>query len=215
MNYSFRKKNKIVKYIVIHYTGMKNLKLAYQKLSYNRSNVSSHYLISRNGIIFNFVCPKFKAWHAGKSKWREHININDYSIGIELENRGHEYGYSNFTKKQYSSLKKIINFLKNNFYIFDKNIIYHSDISPNRKIDPGEKFHLYKIGISRFGYIEKKNKKKYSLNQMLSIYGFHIYYIKNFKKFCIKAVKRSLNYKKISPKISAKFIKDFNNLLFQ
>ena len=215
MNYSFRKKNKIVKYIVIHYTGMKNLNLAYQKLSYNHSNVSSHYLISRNGIIFNFVCPKYKAWHAGKSKWREDININDYSIGVELENRGHEYGYSNFTKKQYSSLKKIINFLKQNFYISDENIIYHSDISPNRKLDPGEKFYLYKIGVNRFAYIEQKNKKKYSLKQMLTLYGFHIFYIKNHKKLCIKAVKRTLNYKKISPNISAKFLKDFNNLLFQ
>ena len=215
MNYSFRKKNKIVKYIVIHYTGMKNLNLAYQKLSHNCSNVSSHYLISRNGIIFNFVCPKYKAWHAGKSKWREHININDYSVGVELENRGHEYGYSNFTKRQYASLKKIISFLKKNLYILDQNIIFHSDISPNRKTDPGEKFHLYKIGINRFGYMKKKNKRNYSLNQMLILYGFHIFYIKNYKKLCIEAVKRSLNYKKISPNISLKFIKDFNNLLFQ
>ena len=84
MNYSFRKKNKIVKYIVIHYTGMKNLNLAYQKLSHNRSNVSSHYLISRNGLIFNFVCPRYKAWHAGKSKWRNDTNINEYSIGIHM-----------------------------------------------------------------------------------------------------------------------------------
>ena len=133
MNYSFRKKNKIVKYIVIHYTGMKNLKLAYQKLSDKNSNVSTHYLISRNGIIFNLLCPKYKAWHAGKSKWKNNTNINDYSIGIELENKGHEFGYTNFSKKQYDSLKKLIKFFKKNFYILDKNIIFHSDISPNRK----------------------------------------------------------------------------------
>ena len=118
MNYSFRKKNKIVKYIVIHYTGMKNLKLAYKKLSDNNSNVSAHYLISRNGIIFNLLCPKYKAWHAGKSKWKNNTNINDYSIGIELENKGHEFGYSNFTKKQYISLKKLIFFLKKKFLYF-------------------------------------------------------------------------------------------------
>ena len=81
MNYSFRKKNKIVKYIVIHYTGMKNLKLAYKKLSDKNSNVSAHYLISRNGIIFNLLCPKYKAWHAGKSKWK---NIQILMI-IQLE----------------------------------------------------------------------------------------------------------------------------------
>ena len=133
MNYSFRRKNKTVKYIVIHYTGMKSLKSAYQKLSNDNSNVSSHYLISKKGTIFNLLCPKFKAWHAGKSKWRTQININDYSIGIELENKGHNFGYSNFSKNQYVSLKKLVSFLKTNFNIIDKNIIFHSDIAPNRK----------------------------------------------------------------------------------
>ena len=212
MNYSFRKKNKIVKYIVIHYTGMKNLNLAYQKLSDDHSNVSCHYLISRHGIILNLLCPKFKAWHAGQSKWRKHIDINDYSIGIELENKGHENRYTKFTKRQYASLKELINFFKNNFYITDKNILFHSDISPNRKMDPGENFYLNKIGVKRF--YKKRQKKNYSLNKMLSLYGFHSFYIKNYKKYCIKAVKRSLNYKIISPNITKKFIKDFNNLLF-
>ena len=145
MNYSFRKKNKIVKYIVIHYTGMKNLQLAYHKLTNNSSNVSAHYLISRDGNIFNLLCPKYKAWHAGKSKWKNHTNINDYSIGIELENKGHDFGYLNYTNNQYTSLKKLVFFLKKNFYIFDKNIIFHSDIAPNRKKDPGEKFLFSKI----------------------------------------------------------------------
>ena len=142
MNYSLRKKNKIVKYIVIHYTGMKNLKLAYKKLSDKNSNVSAHYLISRNGIIFNLLCPKYKAWHAGKSKWKNDININDSSIGIELENKGHDFGYSNFSLKQYIGLSKLIFFLQNNFKILDKNIVFHSDIAPNRKRDPGEKFFI-------------------------------------------------------------------------
>ena len=157
MNYSFREKNKIVKFIVIHYTGMKTLKLAYQKLSNNNSKVSTHYLISRNGNIFNLLCPKFKAWHSGKSKWKNYVNINNYSIGIELENKGHEFGYTNFSNKQYSSLKKLIFFLKYNFQILDENIIFHSDIAPNRKKDPGEKFFINKIGVNRFKY---KNKLK-------------------------------------------------------
>ena len=212
MNYSFRKKNKTVKYIVIHYTGMKNLKLAYQKLSDKSSNVSIHYLISREGLIINLLCPKFKAWHAGKSKWKNNTNINDYSIGIELENRGHDFGYSNYSKKQYSSLKILIFFLKKNFYILDKDIIYHSDIAPNRKQDPGEKFLIKKIGIKRF--FRKKNKRNYKLNEMLHLYGFHKSYIKKYKIFCIMAVKRSLNYINITPNESKKFQKDFSNLLF-
>ena len=212
MNYSFRKKNKIVKYVVIHYTGMKSLKLAYKKLSDKKSNVSIHYLISRNGTIFNLLCPKYKAWHAGVSKWKNNTFINDYSIGIELENKGHDFGYSNYSRKQYDSLKKLIYFLKINFFILDKDIIFHSDISPNRKIDPGEKFFIERIGINRFN--NKKMKNKYTIDEMLNLYGFHKSYIKGHKKFCIKSVKRSLNYKKINAYQSKKFLKDFYNLLF-
>ena len=212
MNYSARKINKTVKYVVIHYTGMKNLKLAYKKLSDTNSDVSSHYLISQKGIIFNLLCPKYKAWHAGKSKWKNDININNYSIGIELENKGHDYGYSNFSIKQYSSLKKLIFFLKKNFRIYEKNIVFHSDIAPNRKKDPGEKFLINKIGIKRFN--RKKVKVKYSLDEMLKLYGFHNTYIKNHKIFCIEAVKRSLNYTNINSSQSKKFLKDFYNLLF-
>ena len=191
---------------------MKNLQLAYKKLSDEKSIVSTHYLISRYGTIFNLLCPKYKAWHAGKSKWKNSIDINNYSIGIELENKGHDFGYSNFSNKQYVSLKKLINFLKINFYISNNGIIFHSDISPNRKIDPGEKFFIQKIRINRFNF--KSTKKKYSIDEMLSLYGFHKSYIKKYKGFCIEAVKRSLNYKKINPYQSKKFLKDFYNLLF-
>ncbi len=214
MNYSFRKKNKIVKYIVIHYTGMKNLKLAYQKLSENDSNVSAHYLVSRDGIVFNLLYPRYKAWHAGKSKWKKKENINDYSIGIELENKGHDYGYSNYTNKQYVALRELIIFLKRNFYILNKNIIFHSDIAPNRKKDPGEKFLIKKIGINRFKY-KKELKNNFNIDKMLELYGFHKSYIKRYKKFCIKAVKRSLNYSIITSSISNKFFKDFYNLLIK
>ncbi len=191
---------------------MKNINLAYKKLSDYDSNVSAHYLISRNGIIFNLLCPKYKAWHAGISKWNDDVNINEYSLGIELENKGHQYGYLNFTNKQYTSLKKTILFLKHNFYILDKNILFHSDISPNRKMDPGERFFINRIGINR--YNKKKIKRKYNIDEMLNLYGFHKSYIKNYKKFCIMAVKRSLNYAEIDPTQSKKFLNDFYNLIF-
>ena len=169
MNYSFRKKNKTVKYIVIHYTGMKSLKDAYFRLNDINSEVSVHYLISRKGIIYNLLCPRLKAWHAGESKWKDHININDYSIGIELENKGHEHGYENFSKKQYQSINNLIKFLTFNFHIQNNDIIFHSDISPNRKKDPGEKFYLNKLKIKRFRYLSYK-KKNYSIIDLLKIY---------------------------------------------
>ena len=214
MNYSFRKKNKIVKYIIIHYTGMKNLKSAYSILNNYSSNVSCHYLISRSGIIYNFICPSLKAWHAGKSQWKNTINLNDYSIGIELENKGHQYGYNNFTNEQYLSLKKLIYFLMKNFQIKEQDIIYHSDVSPNRKKDPGENFLINKLGINRFNKKSIK-KNKYSINQCLRIYGFSNYYIKNYNLDCIRAVKRYLNYKIINKNIDKKFKSDFYNLLFK
>ena len=214
MNYSFRKKNKKVKYIVIHYTGMENFKKAISKLNNLSSDVSCHYLISNSGSIFNLLCPSLKAWHAGKSQWKNVINLNEYSIGIELENRGHDYGYKSFSRHQYSSLKKLINFLIKNFQIQHKNIIFHSDISPNRKKDPGEKFYAYKAGICRF----KNNisyKKNYLIIDLLKIYGFSNFYLNKYKSECIMAVKRSLNYKEINNKIDNKFKKDFYNLLFK
>ncbi len=214
MNYSFRKKNKIVKYIVIHYTGMKSLERAYSKLNNPNSGVSCHYLISRTGLIFNLLCPGFKAWHAGESEWKNVKNLNDYSIGIELENRGHDHGYDDFSKKQYLSLNKLIKFLCNNFLINHKNIIYHSDISPNRKMDPGEKFIIKNINIERHNY-NFQIKNKYTLNELLKIYGFSNNYINKFKKDCIKAVKRSLNYKIINHDIDEKFKVNFYNLLFK
>ena len=214
MNYSFRKKNKTVKYIVIHYTGMKNLKDAYLKLNDFNSKVSIHYLISRKGEIYNLLCPGLKAWHAGESKWKNHTNINDYSIGIELENKGHDHGYENFTKKQYHSINNLIKFLSFNFYIQHNDIIFHSDISPNRKKDPGEKFYLNKLKIKRFRYLSYK-KKNYSIIDLLKIYGFNKNYIKRFEKKCILSVKRTLNYKKINTYLSKKFYFDFYNLLFK
>ena len=186
MNYSFRKKNKTVKYIVIHYTGMKSLKDAYLRLNDINSEVSAHYLISRKGIIYNLLCPRLKAWHAGESKWKDHININDYSIGIELENKGHEHGYENFSKKQYQSINNLIKFLSFNFHIQNNDIIFHSDIAPNRKKDPGEKFFTKRIGLKRFGI--KKIKNTYSINEMLNLYGFHKTYIKKYEVFCIMSV---------------------------
>ena len=212
MNYSFRKKNKTVKYLIIHYTGMIDFYAAYRKLNDLKSEVSCHYLISREGKIYNLLCPKFKGWHAGISEWKNVKKLNDYSIGIELENKGHEHGYTNFTNSQYHKLKKLIKFLKLNFSIKDEDIIFHSDIAPNRKRDPGEKFIVKKLGIERFNFHQRKNL---SINGLLKLYGFSHNNIKLYRPDCIKAVKRSLNYKTIDSSISNTFKNKFNNLLFK
>jgi len=218
MNYSFRKKNKTVKYVIIHYTGMKNLELAFKKLNSLNSDVSCHYLISRDGKIFNLLCPSLKAWHAGISKWGKTLNLNDESIGIELENKGHDFGYQFFTDAQYRSLKKLYNFLKNNYFIHKNNFLTHSDIAPNRKKDPGERFYFNKFNLIKDKILAKDSKKKLkNIEYLLKIYGFHKTYIKNNRNDCIKAVKRTLNYnsKKINSDINQVFLKDFYNLIFK
>jgi N-acetylmuramoyl-L-alanine amidase len=209
MNYSTRDLNKTVKFIIIHYTGMEGFNVAYQKLTDSKSEVSCHYLISRNGFIFNLLSPNLKAWHAGKSEWQNLKLLNDYSIGIELENKGHDHGYMPFTNKQYISLNKLISSLTFRYSLNPENILGHSDISPNRKKDPGELFDWNRIRsikkISTF--------KILSLDVMLAKYGFSKNYITKYKNHCIIAVKRKLGYKSINNIISKSFIRDFKHLI--
>ena len=101
-----------IKFVIIHYTGMQSEIESIKRLKNPKSKVSCHYLINRKGKIVKMVKDLNIAWHAGKSKWKKYTNINDYSIGIELENKGHNFGYTNFSTRQYSSLRKLIFFLK-------------------------------------------------------------------------------------------------------
>ena len=116
-----------------------------------KSKVSCHYLINRNGKIYRLVLDNQIAWHAGKSCWGKDKNLNKNSIGIELVNKGHQFGYTNFRKKQLSSLIKICKSLIIKYKIKKSNIVGHSDIAPLRKIDPGEKFPWKQLAKNRIG----------------------------------------------------------------
>src|SRR5210317_21317 len=100
-----KRKNKMIKFIVIHYTGMKSENAAIKRLCDGSKNVSAHYFIKKNGEIINLVPDLYVAWHAGKSKWLNYNSLNKNSIGIEIQNPGHENKYKNFYAKQLSSLK--------------------------------------------------------------------------------------------------------------
>jgi N-acetylmuramoyl-L-alanine amidase len=188
---------------------MKSLQDAFKKLLYLKSDVSCHYLISRRGIILNLLSPNLKAWHAGKSEWKNLKSLNDYSIGIELENKGHDHGYTPFTKEQYASLNKLISALTFRYSLNPVNILGHSDISPNRKKDPGE---LFKWGQIK-SIVKVSKLKKLSLDGMLIKYGFSKKYITNYKSLCILAVKRKLGYRSINSTISKSFIRDFKHFI--
>ena len=156
-----RVKNRI-KFIIIHYTGMKKESAAIKRLQDPKSKVSSHYLIKRNGEIINLVPDLFEAWHAGVSSWKHFKSLNKNSIGIEITNPGHQHGYKKFSKKQIFSLIKLLKYLKKQYNIKKTNILGHSDISPNRKKDPGEKFPWHYLAKKNLSTWHKLNKKKIS-----------------------------------------------------
>ena len=153
-----RKSNKI-KFIILHYTGMKKESEAIQRLTNVFSKVSSHYFVKKNGEIVVMVPDLYEAWHAGVSAWKNFKSLNKYSIGIEISNPGHDHEYKKFSKKQIQSIKKICKFLIEKYKINKKNVLGHSDIAPNRKKDPGEKFpwkYLAKFGIGNWHSILQK-----------------------------------------------------------
>ena len=145
-NYSKKSRDlKDIKFIIIHYTGMQSKIESINRLINPKSKVSTHYLIDRNGKVLNLVDDKKIAWHAGKSKWMNYVNLNKNSIGIELVNRGHSIKYEEFTKIQIKNLIKLCLILKKKYNIKRTNILGHSDIAPLRKKDPGEKFPWRKL----------------------------------------------------------------------
>ena len=139
-NFNDRPKDIVPNILVIHYTGMKSLDQALQRLTSSDSQVSAHYLISQQGEVFKLVSEEKRAWHAGISYWRGKTDINSYSIGIELENPGHEFGYTKFPKGQMAVLTELCIEIINKYLISPENIVGHSDIAPRRKKDPGELF---------------------------------------------------------------------------
>jgi N-acetylmuramoyl-L-alanine amidase len=165
-----RVKNRI-KFIIIHYTGMKKESAAIKRLQDPKSKVSSHYLIKRNGEIINLVPDLFEAWHAGVSSWKHFKSLNKNSIGIEITNPGHQHGYKKFSKKQIFSLQKLLKILVKKYKIKKNYVLGHSDISPGRKKDPGEKFPwemLAKNKLSFWHNLDQKKIKKFREKNLIT-----------------------------------------------
>jgi len=157
--YSFKRKTKEVKFIIFHYTGMKKESVAINRLTNLQSEVGCHYLIKNNGEIITMVPDLYIAWHAGRSSWKNFKSLNKNSIGIEISNPGHQFGYKKFSKKQINSLINLSKFLIKKYKISSKNILGHSDIAPDRKKDPGEKFPWEYLSKKKIGlWHDIKNK---------------------------------------------------------
>ena len=163
-NFSLPKRPKRkIQFIIIHYTGMKKESSAIKRLCDFSSNVSAHYFIKKNGNILNLVPDLYEAWHAGKSSWKKNKFLNKNSIGIEVQNPGHQHGYENFSLKQINSLRKLLKKLMKFYKINLNNILGHSDIASERKKDPGEKFpwkSLAKLKLAKWHKLNEKKLKK-------------------------------------------------------
>lgn len=159
-----RKRNKI-KYIVIHYTGMQSEGESIKRLIDKKSKVSAHYLINKKGDLVKMVDENYIAWHAGKSRWKNFINLNDHSIGIELVNKGHKLGYESFSNKQIKKLILLCKFLIKKYKIKKNNVLGHSDIAPQRKVDPGEKFPWQLLSLKKIGSWHNRKEEIYDLKK--------------------------------------------------
>jgi len=165
---------KEIKFLIFHYTGMKKESDSISRLTDIKSQVSSHYLIKNNGEIITLVPELYIAWHAGVSFWKNYQLLNKNSLGIEISNPGHNFKYKNFSKKQISSILMLSKYLINKYKIKSKNILGHSDIAPNRKKDPGEKFPWEYLSKNKIGFWHNLNKKK--------LIRFRNYKINNLEK---------------------------------
>ena len=220
-----KRKTKMIKFIVIHYTGMKNENVAIKRLCDENKNVSAHYFIKNNGEIINLVPDLYIAWHAGKSKWLNYNSLNKNSIGIEIQNPGHENKYKNFSPKQLSSLKILLRTLIKKYKIDLKNILGHSDIAPERKKDPGEKFpwkdlarerivfwhnlDLEEIKVFRNAKLSKNEEKLFFKN--LTKIGYSNFEYR--KIFLIEAFQRRFRQELINGKIDKECLLISKNLL--
>ena len=146
---------------------MKSEKDAIQRLTNIKSKVSSHYFIKNNGEIITLVPELYVSWHAGISSWQKYKSINIHSIGIEISNPGHKNNYKKFSKKQIHSILKLSKYLVKKYKI--KFVLGHSDISPCRKQDPGEKFPWRYLSKKRVGLWHDLKKKKLSIAREVKV----------------------------------------------
>jgi len=137
--------------VVLHYTGMPTAEEALERMCDPEAKVSAHYMIDEEGMVTSLVPEEKRAWHAGRSYWRGHTDINSASIGIELVNPGHEWGYRAFPEDQMNALLPLLADILDRYDIPRANVVGHSDVAPARKQDPGELFdwdRLAELGLA-------------------------------------------------------------------
>ena len=161
--------------LLLHYTGMKSGPEALARLCDPEAKVSAHYLIEEDGRVFSLVPEAARAWHAGIASWEGESDINSRSIGIELVNPGHEFGYRPFPDAQIESLIALSHAILERHAIAPRRVLGHSDVAPLRKEDPGELFpweRLAGAGIGLWSEAERKDPRPLSQHLALLGYGY-------------------------------------------
>lgn len=149
-NFDDRPGDTPIELLVLHYTGMKTGEEAIARLCDPDAKVSAHYVVEENGNVLSLVPEEKRAWHAGISHWRGRDRLNDNSIGVEVVNPGHEFGYRSFPETQMQAVTALCSEIVKRRKIAPRDVVGHSDIAPSRKEDPGELFdwaRLAKVGV--------------------------------------------------------------------
>jgi len=152
-NHGERREGRRPNMIVLHYTGMRDADAALELLRARGSDVSTHYFVFEDGRIIQMVPESRRAWHAGKASWAGETDLNSCSIGIEIANAGHDHGYPDFPRRQIAAVTALCRSILTRHTIPPTRVVAHSDIAPDRKQDPGEKFPwrtLHESGVGQW-----------------------------------------------------------------
>lgn len=150
-NFDERASRKPVDFVVLHYTGMQSAEGALARLTDPAAKVSAHYVIGEEGRVYRLVAEEKRAWHAGVAYWRGVRDVNTRSLGIELVNPGHEFGYRAFPDPQIEALVALLDDIATRHPFSPAGVIGHSDVAPQRKEDPGELFPWARLAAAGYG----------------------------------------------------------------
>lgn len=189
-NWNLRPEGEKISVLVLHYTGMLSCEDAIARMCSAEGGVSAHYVVDEDGTQYRLVAEENRAWHCGISCWNGRAALNDISIGIEVVNPGHEFGYRPFPRKQMESVRDLARDIIKRHAIIPRNVVGHADIATRRKKDPGELFDWQWLASEGVGVwpkvkpllsprkvllsLEDRNDKVYQLQHRLARYGYHI-----------------------------------------
>lgn len=173
-NYDARPPATPIDILVLHYTGMETAAAALARLTDPAARVSAHYTVEEDGTVYAHVSEECRAWHAGASYWAGARDVNARSIGIEIVNPGHEFGYRPFPAEQIAAVIHLSKEVVARHGIPDARVLGHSDIAPGRKTDPGELFPWGTLALSGIGLWPQTRKAKLavSFDEGLRAFGY-------------------------------------------